>query len=79
MGLCGVKFLRNLIFANCVAFPMIRENLDRSGLPVSRPPLFTVNPYNKSFIGQACSVKMELSCPLGIARYPRAIIHSKSM
>ena len=38
----------------------------------------SVNPYNKSFIGQACSVKMELSCPLEIARYPRAIIHSKS-
>ena len=32
--------------------------LARSGLPVTRAPLFTVNLYNKSFIGQVCSVKM---------------------
>ena len=53
--------------------------LTRSGLPVTRAPLFTVKPYSKSFIGQACSVKMELSYPLGIARYPRAIINSKAI
>ena len=29
-----------------------------SGLSVTRPPLFTTNPYNKPFIGQTCLVKM---------------------
>lgn len=40
--------------------------LARSGLPVSSAPLFTVNPYNKSIISQACLVKM--------ARYPGLVL-----
>ena len=38
-----------------------RCNLTRFGFPITRAPLFTVNLYNKSFIGQACSAKMVAS------------------